>query len=90
MHLDIPIYCDSLLKSLESPTVHFTQVGYTSTATADYTPFYDARVAQTKPYYKDFKRPAALIFNQQSKALPCILHRLDILPPPRLICNSIY
>lgn len=34
-----------------------------------YTPFYDARVAQTKPYYKDFKRPAALIFNQQSNVI---------------------
>lgn len=31
-----------------------------------YTPFYNVRVAQTKPYYKDFKRPAALIYNQQS------------------------
>lgn len=34
-----------------------------------YTPFYDARVAQTKAYYKDFKRPAALIFNQQSNVI---------------------
>lgn len=31
-----------------------------------YTPFYNARVAQTKPNYKEFNRPAALIFNQQA------------------------
>lgn len=31
-----------------------------------YTPFYNARVGQTKTYYKDFKRPAALIYNQTS------------------------
>lgn len=31
-----------------------------------YTPFYNARVGQTKAYYKDFKRPAALIYNQTS------------------------
>ena len=34
-----------------------------------YTPFYNARIGQTKPYYKDFKRPAALIFNQQSNVI---------------------
>ncbi len=34
-----------------------------------YTPFYNARVAQTKSYYKDFPRSAALIFNQQSNVI---------------------
>ncbi len=34
-----------------------------------YTPFYNARVGQTKPYYKDFSRPAALIYNQQSNVI---------------------
>lgn len=34
-----------------------------------YTPIYNVRVAQTKPYYKDFKRPAGLIFNQQSNVV---------------------
>ena len=34
-----------------------------------YTPFYNARVGQTKPYYKDFIRPAALIYNQQSNVI---------------------
>lgn len=34
-----------------------------------YTPFYNARVAQSKSYYKDFTRPAALIFNQQSNVI---------------------
>ena len=34
-----------------------------------YTPFYNARVGQTKAYYKDFSRPAALIYNQQSNVI---------------------
>ncbi len=34
-----------------------------------YTPFYNARVGQTKAYYKDFIRPAALIYNQQSNVI---------------------
>ncbi|AWW06085.1 MAG: hypothetical protein [Caudoviricetes sp.] len=34
-----------------------------------YTPFYNARVGQTKPYYKDFIRPAALIYNQQANVI---------------------
>lgn len=34
-----------------------------------YTPFYNARVGQTKAYYKDFKRPAALIYNQQANVI---------------------
>lgn len=34
-----------------------------------YTPFYDARVAQTKPYYKEHLRPAALIYNQQANVI---------------------
>lgn len=34
-----------------------------------YTPFYNARVAQTKINYKDFPRPAALIYNQQSNVI---------------------
>lgn len=34
-----------------------------------YTPFYNARVGQTKANYKDFKRPAALIYNQQSNVI---------------------
>lgn len=34
-----------------------------------YTPFYNARVAQTKVNYKDFTRPAALIFNQASNVI---------------------
>lgn len=34
-----------------------------------YTPFYNARVAQTKSYYKDFIRPAALIYNQQANVI---------------------
>lgn len=34
-----------------------------------YTPFYNVRVAQTKPNYKDFSRPAALIYNQASNVI---------------------
>lgn len=34
-----------------------------------YTPFYNARVAQTKSYYKDFMRPAALIYNQSANVI---------------------
>lgn len=34
-----------------------------------YTPIYNVRVAQTKAYYEDFKRPAALIYNQQSNVI---------------------
>lgn len=34
-----------------------------------YTPFYNARVAQTKSYYKEFIRPAALIYNQSSNVI---------------------
>ena len=34
-----------------------------------YTPFYNARVAQTKPYYKEHLRPAALIYNQQANVI---------------------
>lgn len=34
-----------------------------------YTPIYDVRVAQTKTNYKDFKYPAALIYNQQSNII---------------------
>lgn len=34
-----------------------------------YTPFYNVRVAQTKSNYKDFKRPAGLIFNQSSNVI---------------------
>ncbi|MDE7329971.1 MAG: hypothetical protein K2N30_02585, partial [Clostridia bacterium] len=34
-----------------------------------YTPFYNARVTQTKSYFKDFIRPAALIYNQQSNVI---------------------
>lgn len=34
-----------------------------------YTPFYNARIGQTKSYYKDFIRPAALIYNQQSNVI---------------------
>ena len=34
-----------------------------------YTPVYDVRVAQTKTNYKDFKYPAALIYNQQSNII---------------------
>lgn len=34
-----------------------------------YTPIYSARVAQTKTNYKDFKYPAALIYNQQSNVI---------------------
>ncbi len=34
-----------------------------------YTPFYNVRVAQTKPNYKDFPRSAALIYNQASNVI---------------------
>lgn len=34
-----------------------------------YTPFYNARIGQTKSYYKDFPCPAALIFNQQANVV---------------------
>ena len=34
-----------------------------------YTPFYSARVAQTKPYYKDFPRGSALVYNQGSNVV---------------------
>lgn len=34
-----------------------------------YTPFYSARVAQTKPYYKDFPRGSALIYNQGANVI---------------------
>ena len=34
-----------------------------------YTPYYNVRVAQTKTNYKDFKFPAALIYNQQSNVI---------------------
>lgn len=34
-----------------------------------YTPYYNARVAQTKTNYKDFQFPAALIYNQQSNVI---------------------
>lgn len=34
-----------------------------------YTPFYNVRVAQTKPNYKDFPHPAALIYNQASNVI---------------------
>lgn len=34
-----------------------------------YTPFYNARVAQTKSYFKEHLRPAALIFNQQANVM---------------------
>lgn len=34
-----------------------------------YTPFYNARVAQTKSYFKDFIRPAALIYNQSANVI---------------------
>lgn len=34
-----------------------------------YTPFYSARVAQTKPYYKDFPRGSALVYNQGSNVI---------------------
>lgn len=34
-----------------------------------YTPFFNARVAQTKVNYKDFKYPAALIYNQQANVI---------------------
>jgi len=34
-----------------------------------YTPFYNVRVAQTKPNYKEFIRPAALIYNQQANVI---------------------
>lgn len=34
-----------------------------------YTPIYNARVRQTKPYYKDFPRPASLIYNQQANVV---------------------
>lgn len=34
-----------------------------------YTPFYNARVAQTKSYYKEHLRPAALIYNQQANVI---------------------
>lgn len=34
-----------------------------------YTPIYGARIAQTKTNYKDFKYPAALIYNQQSNVI---------------------
>lgn len=34
-----------------------------------YTPIYDVRLTQSKPNYKDFKYPAALIVNQQSNII---------------------
>lgn len=34
-----------------------------------YTPFYSARVAQTKPNYKDFPRGSALVYNQGSNVI---------------------
>lgn len=34
-----------------------------------YTPYYSARVAQTKPYYKDFPRGSALVYNQNSNVI---------------------
>jgi len=34
-----------------------------------YTPIYNARVTQTKSHYKDFIRPAGLIYNQQSNII---------------------
>lgn len=34
-----------------------------------YTPIYNARVRQTKSYYKDFPRPASLIYNQQANVV---------------------
>ncbi len=34
-----------------------------------YTPFYTARVAQTKVNYKEFKYPAGLIYNQQANVI---------------------
>ncbi len=34
-----------------------------------YTPFYNVRVGQTKVNYKDFKRPAALIYNQAANVI---------------------
>lgn len=34
-----------------------------------YTPIYSGRVSQTKPYYKDMPRSAALIYNQQSNMI---------------------
>ncbi|MDE6586129.1 MAG: hypothetical protein K2K80_05575 [Clostridia bacterium] len=34
-----------------------------------YTPFYNVRVAQTKPNYREFKRPAGLIYNQASNVI---------------------
>lgn len=34
-----------------------------------YTPFYNARVSQTKVNYKDFSRPAALIYNQTANVI---------------------
>ena len=34
-----------------------------------YTPIYQSRVGQTKPYYPDYARPAAMIYNQQANVI---------------------
>lgn len=34
-----------------------------------YTPIYQSRVGQTKPYYPDYTRPAAMIYNQQANVI---------------------
>lgn len=46
-------------------TVNYPQLAFRVT----YTPFYQSRVGQTKVNYQDYKRPAAMIYNQQANVI---------------------
>lgn len=46
-------------------TVDYPQLAFRVT----YTPFYQSRVGQTKVNYRDYKRPAAMIYNQQANVI---------------------
>lgn len=46
-------------------TVDYPQLAFRVT----YTPFYQSRVGQTKVNYQDYKRPAAMIYNQQANVI---------------------
>lgn len=49
----------------DSLTVNYPQLAFRVT----YTPFYQSRVGQTKLNYQDYKRPAAMIYNQQANVI---------------------
>lgn len=75
-HVDAAVFSDyknyaitNILRSATNSSGGFNSDYPKMAFRVTYTPFYNARVAQTKPNYKDFSHPAALIYNQASNVI---------------------